>query len=117
MDVGNIPWDKPLSVVLAIALLGIIIDIAYRKIPRGFAKLRVEIRHQTERLTTKSDDDKELLQSIATSIERLDTAIAALLERFEETDKDRGRRRPRSKKKSTGPAVRHNREPGRRPAR
>jgi len=104
MDVSSIPWDKPLGVVFAIALLAIFLDLTYRKIPRGFTRVRQELRRQTASLVAKQTDHSEQIKSLMISIERLDTAIAALLEREEEEDESRGQRRPRLNKKSTGPA-------------
>lgn len=104
MDVGNIPWDRPLGVVFAIALLAIFLDLTYRKIPRGFTRLRTELRRQTASLSHKGDEGEKLLHTVVTSIDRLDVAIAALLERLDEQEQNRGQRRPRRRKKSTGPA-------------
>jgi hypothetical protein len=106
MDVAAIPWDRPLGVVFAIALLVIFIDLTYRKIPRGFTRIRAELRQQTQSLMNDKKADHENLQAVLTAIERLDTAIAALLEMQQERAENRGRRRPRSSKKSTGPAGR-----------
>lgn len=106
MDPQSLPWEKGIAAVFATALLVIFIDVAYRKLPRGFSKIRLELRHQTIRLSRGQKSDRVLLQTLLTHIERLDTAIASLLEYQELVEQRRGQRRPRSKKKSTGPAGR-----------
>lgn len=104
MDPSALPWEKGIAAVFATALLIIFIDVAYRKLPRGFSKIRMELRHQTIRLSRGQKSDRVLLQTLLTSIERLDTAIASLLERQDRVEERRGQRRPRRRKKSTGPA-------------
>lgn len=105
MEPSSLPWDKGISAVFGTALLLIFLDFTYRKFPRGMGSVRKELKTQTAALTDNHKIDQATLQALVVSIERLDTAVATLLQRQKKLAKARGQRRPR-RKKSTGPAGR-----------
>ena len=104
MDPSTLPWEKGIAAVFATALLIIFIDLTYRKIPTGMRRLRRELRLQTKLLAQKHDEGMAKLNAQAVSMALVHKDVVELIAAISDNTPTRGRRLPRRKNKSNGPA-------------
>lgn len=79
MDPNSLPWEKGIGVVLAVALLGIVLDMVYRILPRGFRTVRRAIEKQTHVLTLRHQEAVERLDGLEAAVKHLETSNAELV--------------------------------------
>lgn len=103
MDAFKEYMGQGVAFVFACAMLKILFDAVYKKIPRGFRRLRNEVRHQTALLLSKHDEAMAMLKAQATAQQAVHKDIAALVLA---TNKQQGRgsRSSRGKNKPPGRA-------------
>lgn len=93
MNPESLPWEKGIGVVLAMALLGIILDMVYRILPRGFRLVRRAIDKQTLVITDKHEEAIERVNGLEAAVKHLETVNADALAKIART-----RTRTRAKK-------------------
>lgn len=95
MDPANLPWEKGTGVVLAVALLAILIDCVYRKIPRGFRLVRRSVDKTTHVLVKRHEEGMVAIREMHEKMAALHEEIKLMLAR-----QDARKRNPREKRRT-----------------
>lgn len=64
MTMDNVPWRDGIAAIVAGALLKILFDAVYRKIPLGFRRLRSLLDFQNKILQSFKDDQQLALKAL-----------------------------------------------------
>lgn len=87
MNVENLPWQNGIAAVFATVLIGIFIDLAYRKLPKEAGRLRRLLRQQNEIIETIGVEQAKELHDVKEKMEEMNVRFAMLIKRQQTKDR------------------------------